>query len=132
MEANRRNSFRAVLAEPAEGTLVIGRHRFAIRINDESAGGLGVISESLPKLRDGETVRLITADGLTLSVRVTHCESSTGGGYRIGLERIGAYYRGLLLSDERRSVSAFRYAIALLGGLFVGHTLYPHILRHLF
>lgn len=131
MKDDRRGSFRAVYAEPVDATLAIGRNRITIRISEESAGGLGAISERQLPTEQQKAVRVITNDGLSLLVRVTHCEPCNEG-YRVGLQRIGTYYRGLCLSDDNRSVAAFRFAAALIAGLVLGHAIHGQVLGHVF
>ena len=126
MDADRRTTFRAVLAETREGLLVSKGQNLRVRIVDESSGGLCVSSMKASPFADGTELKLSTDDGDVLAVKIMH-QHKAGRRTIIGLMRNGE------IPQPRYERRGTRPLILLLGitlGLYAGFALRTDALRH--
>jgi hypothetical protein len=95
---NQRSTHRFPVVGLREAELVVGSRRFPVRLEDLSAGGVGIRARAIPPLDTGDLVCLETTDEY-FEARVAHVamvekpnESFLGGGInleiKVGLERV--------------------------------------------
>jgi hypothetical protein len=89
----RRKSFRCCVTAPQQAAeLIVGRRRIAVRVTNESSGGLAVVVDGDPGVRVDDLAELLTSAGQSV-VRVAHiapyADVSTGdGSLCLGLTRL--------------------------------------------
>jgi hypothetical protein len=117
--SERRNNFRAVLAEAREAELCVGRRRHPVSVVEESSGGLCVVAADEPPFPPGSKGELFTDDGDCLRVEVVHsCDSL--GQYRVGLRRLDVDQRPSR-RGRRRQTSPLIMLLGLTLGLYAGY-----------
>ncbi|MBA4020174.1 MAG: hypothetical protein C0483_23680 [Pirellula sp.] len=116
--SDRRNTYRAVLAEAREAELRVGRRCLLVSIVEESAGGLCASAADAPQFASGVEGELTTEDGDCLRVEVMHLENFNGT-YRIGMRRLNADLRGRRMRGAR-STSPLLLLVGLTIGLYAG------------
>lgn len=126
MDADRRTTFRAVLAETREGLLVSKGQNLRVRIVDESSGGLCVSTMKASPFVDGTELKLSTDDGDVLAVKIMH-QHKAGRRTVIGLMRNGEI---LQPRYERRGTRPLILLLGLTLGLYAGFALRTDALRH--
>lgn len=116
--SDRRNTYRAVLAEAREAELRVGRRCLLVSIVEESAGGLSASAASAPTFAVGVEGELTTEDGDCLRVEIVHLESGNGM-YRIGMKRMNADLRGRRMRPAH-STSPLILLVGITLGLYAG------------
>jgi len=114
---DRRATRRLPILNDEEAELVVGRKRFPVRVEDQSAGGFGVRAEAIAPLEPGQVVHLETRDE-RLEVLVAHVaivekgqRALLGGDInleiKVGLERVREL-PAVRRTFVRRNLSALR------------------------
>ncbi|MGC3970613.1 MAG: PilZ domain-containing protein [Pirellulales bacterium] len=116
--SDRRNTYRAVLAEAREAELCVGRRRHPVSVIDESSGGLCVIAAEEPPFAAGEQGELFTDDGDCLRVELVNSRDLDGR-YRIGLRRLDLD-QPAKSSRYRRRTNPMVLLLGLTLGLYAG------------
>jgi hypothetical protein len=125
VDADRRTTFRAVLAETREGLLVSKGQNLRVRIVDESSGGLCVSTMKASPFADGTELKLSTDDGDVLAVKIMH-QHKAGRRTVIGLMRNGEIPQPRC---ERRGTRPLILLLGLTLGLYAGFALRTDALR---
>lgn len=124
MTDNRRENFRAAIAESISAVMFVGYRQTPVRLVEESSGGLSAVTkETLAFPLETEAV-LKTDDGRTLQVRIKHYERR-GMNIHVGMQRVEAernydidLRRDFLVPAQ--ASGAKLYAGVLLLGLLIG------------
>jgi len=120
MDSDRRRNFRSPVVGAREGTLIVGKQHLAVRLIDESAGGMAVACEEIPQFGEGVEGELLTEDGDAMRVRIMHVQQR-GMATRIGLERLELLKQGERSTKAgRRRHNRLQIAALVLVGMAVG------------
>jgi len=120
MDSDRRRNFRSPVVGAKEGTLIVGKQHLAVRLIDESAGGMAVACEEIPQFGEGMEGELLTEDGDAMRVRIMHVQQR-GMATRIGLERLELLKQGERATKAgRRRHNGWQIAALVLVGMAVG------------
>ncbi len=91
---NRRDSYRVAILDQREAVLVFRGKQYPAELDDQSAGGFGVVIWAAPDLQHGDMAELRTSSGY-YQVRVMRAQPIEGApvakchALRVGLERLG-------------------------------------------
>lgn len=122
MFSERRKNFRSPVVGTREAKIIFGKTHLAVRLIDESAGGLKVTSEAMPAFTEGAQVELETDDGDLYRMEVIHIEQR-GLCSQIGLRRLQTLThngKDVDAGPKREPRKGLRVALFVGLGLLVG------------
>jgi hypothetical protein len=123
MFSERRNTFRSPVVGTREGTLIVDREQLTVRVIDESAGGMSVASEIMPKFQTGAVGELRLEEGDIYRVEIKHVQPR-GMCARIGLQRLETLQHSdkklAEASPRRKRATTLKMAAFVVAGLTLG------------
>ena len=125
--AESRKHFRAPVMDEQVAVVCVGPKRLAVKIADQSSGGMSMIAECAPEFPCESLAEIQFDDGLCLAGRIKHIDPCDEG-FRLGFQRIemitdaAVDFRELFPVSQTKSVSSVAIAFVVILGLALGWT----------